>query len=311
MNIILLGAAGFIGANLVKALAGDETNNITVVDRNRANIEAVRRMNYHNVRFIETELTTDTDFAGILKDGEAVYHLISTTVPSTSNRHIGAELQENIIVSSNLFDACVKVGVKKVIFISSGGTVYGREAACPLREDAQTNPITAYGIQKVTIEKLLYLYNYMYGIDYRIIRLSNPFGPYQRTDGVQGAVSTFIYRALKGEDVTVYGDGSAVRDYIYIDDAVRGIINIAKGAGEYSIYNLGSGCGTAIKELISVIENTLNLKMKVVYKEARKVDVPVNYLDISRYESCYGPLEPVSLAEGIGRTAEFMRREML
>ena len=116
--------------------------------------------------------------------------------------------------------------MKKIIFISSGGTIYG-EGKCPLSEEAPTNPITTYGIQKLTIEKIIYLYSYIHGIDYRIVRMANPYGPYQRPNGKLGAVTTFTYKALKNEMIEIYGDGTNVRDYIYIDDAIAAIINVA------------------------------------------------------------------------------------
>ena len=305
LNIILLGAAGFIGTNLVIALAKNQENRITVVDRNRAYFASVDNMKLPNVSFVESDLTMDTDYDNLLKNQDIVYHLISTTVPTTSNQHIAEELKANVVLSANLFEACVNQKVQKVVFISSGGTVYGKEASCPLLEETPTNPISSYGVQKVTIEKLLYLYNYMYGLDYRIIRLANPYGPYQRPNGVLGAVTTFIYKALKGEEITVYGDGSVVRDFIFIDDAIRGILNIVNGT-DHRTFNLGCGYGTSIKQVLEVKEKALGLKLNVKYTEARKVDVPVNYLDISRYEKCFGKLNPVDLEEGIKKTAIFL-----
>lgn len=311
VNIILLGAAGFIGTNLVIVLSKNKENKITVVDKNRTFFESIDNMKLPNVDFIESELTMDTDFNSLLKDQDIVYHLISTTVPTTSNQHIAEELKANVVLSANLFEACVKQDVQKVVFISSGGTVYGIEASCPLAEETPTNPISSYGIQKVTIEKLLYLYNYMYGLDYRIIRLANPYGPYQRPNGVLGAVTTFTYKALKAEEIQVYGDGSVVRDFIFIDDAVRAIINIVNGENKYRTFNLGCGYGTSIKNVLSTIEKALGISMNVVYKPGRTVDVPINYLDISRYEKCYGRLNPISLEDGVKKTADFMREKLL
>lgn len=151
----------------------------------------------------------------------------------------------------------------------------------------------------------------MYGLDYRIIRLANPYGPYQRPNGVLGAVTTFTYKALKGDEVQVYGDGSVIRDFIYIDDAVRAIVNIVNGENKHHTFNLGCGHGTSIKEVLSAIESSLGLKLNIVYNEARAVDVPINYLDISRYEKYFGSLNSISLEEGIKKTAEFMKRELL
>lgn len=310
MNILVLGAAGFIGTNLAIKLAENTEDKITLVDKRMAYFSHIEKFNFFNVEIKEASLDVDMDLS-VLENQDVIYHLVSTNVPTTSNQHISQDIQANVLFSSNLFDACVKYGVKKVVFISSGGTVYGKEAACPLPENTPTNPISSYGVQKITIEKLLYLYNYMYGLDYRIIRLANPYGPYQRPNGVLGAVTTFTYRALKGDEVQVYGDGSVVRDFIYIDDAVRGIINIVNGVNKHHTFNLGCGYGTSIKEVLEAIEGVLRLKLNIVYKESRAVDVPVNYLDISRYEEYYGKLNPISLEEGIKRTAYYIKKEIL
>ena len=310
MKILLLGAAGFIGTNLTIKLMENKADVITLVDKSKTFFINPDIVNSPNVVIQESSLDLDMDYS-ILEGQVVVYHLESTVVPSTSNQHISQDIQMNVLLSSHLFDASVQYGVKKIVFISSGGTVYGKEAACPLPENTPTNPITSYGVQKITIEKLLYLYNYMYGLDYRIIRLSNPYGPYQRPNGVLGAVTTFTYKALKGDEVQVYGDGSVVRDFIYIDDAVRGILNIVNGENKHHTFNLGCGYGTSISEVLKAIESALGIKMNVVYKNGRAVDVPVNYLDISRYEKYYGKLNPLSLEEGIVKTADFMRKNML
>lgn len=307
MNILILGAAGFIGTNLAIELARDTSNKITLVDKNRTYFSP--DVMADNVEIVESSLDVNMDYS-ILKNNDVVYHLVSTNVPTTSNQHISQDIEANILFSSHLFEECVKYTVKKVVFISSGGTVYGKESACPLSEVTPTNPISSYGVQKITIEKLLYLYNYMYGLDYRIVRLANPYGPYQRPNGILGAVTTFTYRALKGDEITVYGDGSVIRDFIYIDDAIKGILNIVNGESEHHTFNLGCGYGTSIREVLDAIKNALGCDVKVVYKAGRAVDVPVNYLDISRYEKCYGKLNPLALEDGIRKTAEFMKRKM-
>lgn len=310
MNILILGAAGFIGTNLTIKLKENKDNQIMLVDKSKIYFSNIEKFNFSNVEIREASLDVDMDFS-ILKGQDTLYHLVSTNVPTTSNQHISQDIQANVLFSSILFDACVKYGVKKVVFISSGGTVYGKEAKCPLSEKTPTNPISSYGVQKITIEKLLYLYNYMYGLDYRIIRLSNPYGPYQRPNGVLGVVTTFTYKALKGEELQVYGDGSVVRDFIYIDDAIGGILKIVEGENKHHIFNLGCGYGTSIKEVVETVRKVVETDVEVVYKEGRTVDVPVNYLDISRYEKYYGKLNPVSLEEGIKRTVAFMKRELL
>ncbi len=310
-KIILFGGAGFIGTNLAIELSQDENNDITLVDRDINFFEDLKKLNLQKFSYVESDFSENTNFDELLEGQEVVYHLVSTTVPTTSNQQIPQELSANIIVTSKLLEACVRQNVKKVIFISSGGTVYGKEVCCPLKEETPTYPISSYGLQKITIEKLLYLYHYMYNLDYRIVRLSNPYGPYQRPNGILGAVTTFTYKALNDEEITVFGDGSVVRDFIYIDDAVDAIIKIATQNVEQKTFNLGCGYGTSIKQLLDIISSTLNIHLKIKYVEGRSVDVPVNYLDIQRYEKYFGTLSPISLEEGIKKTAEFMQKNFL
>lgn len=177
MNILILGAAGFMGTNITIKLAADINNRITLVDTSRDLFGNIERFGFENVIIKESGFELNTEFESLLLNQDVVYHLVSTTVPTTSNQHISQELVANVVVTSILLEACVRCNVKKVVFISSGGTVYGQDENCPFTENMATNPISSYGIQKITIEKLLYLYYYLYGLDYRVIRLANPYGP--------------------------------------------------------------------------------------------------------------------------------------
>ena len=161
MNILLLGAAGFIGTNLALKLLEDPRNQLTLADTNRDYfLPAVLRP---GVTVLESPMDENTDFSPLVKGQDVVYHLVSTTVPTTSNRQVAQELRANVVMTSQLLEACVEQGVKRVIFLSSGGTVYGKAVACPLAEDTPTDPISSYGVQKITIEKLLHLYYCMHG----------------------------------------------------------------------------------------------------------------------------------------------------
>lgn len=142
MNILILGAAGFIGTNLTIELAKNYDDNITLVDKSRLFFGNINSMNFQNVTIKESSLEIDTDFDDLLKGQDVIYHLVSTTVPTTSNQKIPQELASNIIFTANLLESCVHCGVNKVIFVSSGGTVYGKEVGCPLKEDTPTYPIS-------------------------------------------------------------------------------------------------------------------------------------------------------------------------
>lgn len=309
MNIAITGGTGFIGTNLSIRLSENESNNIRVIDSKEDFYLPIKKQNKNNISFYKSVFSTDTDFDSQVKNQDIVFHLASTNIPGTSNNRIPEELMSNVVVTACLLDACIRQHVKKVVFISSGGTVYGNPDNYPIVEDTVTCPISSYGIQKLTIEKMLYMYRYQYGLDYRIIRLANPYGPYQRPNGVLGVVTTFIYRALTDGKLLVYGDGTVIRDFIFISDAIDGILKVSNGENEQRVFNLGSGKGTSVNEVISAIRETINHDLTVQYIEGRPVDVPINYLDIRRYENLYGRLNRVDLYEGIMRTAEFLKKE--
>lgn len=307
MKILVLGAAGFIGTNLCRYLCAEKDNYVIAYDCSMPALERLKStISSDNIKYVDGHFEMNDDYVTLTRDVDIVYHLISTVVPGTCNHGIAEEFMSNTVVTVKLLDACVINKVKKIVFLSSGGTVYGKIAEIPVKEDTPLNPISSYGIQKLTIEKLLYLYHYMNKLDYRIIRLANPYGRYQNPNGVQGVVTTFVYKAINNEPVRVFGDGSVVRDYIYIEDAVKAIASIADYEGEQKIFNVGTGIGYSVKEIITAIENTLQLKMDIDYQPGRAVDVPVNILDISRFTNEIGALQYISLEEGILKTKDYL-----
>lgn len=312
MKIAIMGAAGFIGTNLAVALlrhdyVGEDITELILVDERKEYFDSNPVKEDECVKIAVRNFNRGTDFMDLTEDVDMVFHLISTTNPSVSNQNISDEITANIGVTVNLLEACVKKRVGKIVFISSGGTVYG-DALCPIPETANTNPINTYGIQKLAIEKLLYLYHYLYGLDYRIARLSNPYGPYQRPDGRLGAVTTFTSRALKGQEIEVYGDGSVIRDYIYIDDAVKAVLNISFCACKYKIYNVGSGIGTSINEVLREIRAIAAVNPQINFAPGRNVDLQKNYLNVQRYEEEFGKLAMTNLRQGIMKTQYFLKR---
>jgi len=306
-NITVLGAGGFIGTNLTLALR--KKAHLRIIGHDPGHLVNVKSSLPFGTEFFVIDCSCDIDFEQLTRNTDILFHLVSTTRPANSNLDIPRELDENVVFTAKLLESCVKSGVKKVVFFSSGGTVYGVNSHFPLKEDSPMNPVSSYGVQKLAIEKLLYLYGQIHGLDYRIIRLSNPYGPYQCPDGQLGVVAAFIYRMLRGQKIEIYGDGSVVRDFIYIDDAIEGVIKISFSDCGYKIFNLGSGRGRSIKEVLEVIAKIVGKKPEVRYLPQRSMDVPVNYLDTERYESCYGRLIKVGFEEGIRRTCDYIRKE--
>lgn len=309
MKKLLLGADGFIGTNLaLKLLFQDESNSLVLYDKPKKEYINLGELRHSGrIEIKEGTFSVKEDFDLLTSDVCEVYHLISTTIPSNSNEQIAKGIEDNVVVTAKLLDACVRNKVSKVVFISSGGTVYGIEGKMPVSEDAALNPISAYGMQKISIEKLLYLYKYMYGLDYRIIRLANPFGPYQKPNGIQGVIATFLYQALAGMSLKVYGDGTVIRDYIYIDDAIDSILNIVSYSGKEKVFNLGTGVGYSLNAIIDIISEVTEKKLNVQYVQGRKIDVPINILDMQRYRALIGEIRFKSVEEGIRNTIPYIQ----
>ena len=312
MKLLVLGAAGFIGTNLCQHLCSKKDNYVIAYDHSMSALGRLKNVvSAENIEYINGKFEMNDDYVALTREVDVVYHLISTVVPGTSNKGIADEFMSNTVVTVKLLDACVISKVKKVIFLSSGGTVYGKIEEVPIKEDTPLNPISSYGIQKITIEKLLYLYHYLYQLDYRIVRLANPYGRYQNPNGIQGVVTTFVYRAIYNETVKLYGDGSVVRDYIYIEDAIKAIEQIVCYEGSQKVFNVGTGKGYSVKDIIEVIERMLHIKMNIDYQPKRAVDVPVNILDISRYTNEIGEMQYTSLEEGILKTKDYILKSQL
>ena len=263
MKIVVLGAAGFIGTNLSITLMKAPENELVLVDEKKEYFCDAVNSGKANVSLRECCFDVTTSFDVFLKGADLVYHLVSTNNPTSSNSNIGQEITDNIAITINILEACVRQKVKKIVFLSSGGTVYGNVEHYPISETCTTNPITTYGIQKLTIEKILYLYNYVYGLNYAIIRLSNPYGPYQRPNGKLGVISTFVYKALKDETLTVYGDGENIRDYIYINKG-RSKVSILNPIISLSVVGMDSAfMGSDIYTLWRVIFKKSNLMLQI------------------------------------------------
>lgn len=305
MNILVLGGQGFIGYNLVKRLLV-EGHKVTVFDR------AVRNEAKElDCKYVIGEFYNIEEFEKMFYDVDIVFHLISTTLPKTSNNNPSYDIESNVIKTVKILEMCRRAQVKKIIFPSSGGTVYGIPGKIPVNEEHPTNPICSYGISKLAIEKYLYMFKELYGLDYQILRISNPYGPYQNPFSNQGAIAVFLGKALKGEPIEVWGDGSVCRDYIYIDDLIEALILITTKNSDYKVLNIGSGRAYSVNDIIEQIAITLETNIKVNYKEARKIDVPTNVLDISRAEVGlqWGP--QIDLKMGIKRTWEWLKETQL
>lgn len=294
---LILGGCGFIGSHLADELL-ESGHQVRIFDRPNVDVANVAHI-ADKVEIFEGDFTNELDVAIALEGMEIVYHLISTTLPATSNQNPVYDIESNLIGTIKLLECAVKVGVKKVIFSSSGGTVYGPAKKIPIPEDHPTEPISSYGIHKLAIEKYLAIYGNLYGLDWQALRVSNPYGERQNPEGQQGAVAVFAFSLKQGKPIIIWGDGSVVRDYIYVKDVVKAFAYFAEGSAPSRIYNIGTGVGTDLNRLVELMAKASGLGPVVKYLPPRKVDIPVNVLDSSKARTEFGWEPTVSLFEGL------------
>lgn len=303
---VVLGGAGFLGSHLTGILV-DRGRTVRVFDRKNVdlgNLEPVRE----KIELVQGDFLSEADQRRALAGAGTVFHLVSTTIPASSAQDPVFDVETNLLPTVRLLDLALETGVEKIVFVSSGGTVYGKPRAIPIPEDHPTRPIVSYGVIKLAVENYLRLYRELHGLDYSVTRLSNPYGPRQNPRGAQGAASVFLARTFRGEPIEVWGDGSVVRDYIFVEDAVAGIA-AAAGGGPGTVYNIGSGEGVSLKDLLSAIGEVAGTEPRVTYRDARPFDVPVNVLDNTRARKELGWEPRVSLVEGLRRTWDWLGRE--
>jgi UDP-glucose 4-epimerase len=298
MNILVLGGAGFIGRHLCAALT-TEGYQVTAFDilpsGGRVDWPAIA-----GVHWLAGDFNNVADLESALVGIDLVIHLVSITLPKSSNDNPFYDLQGNVGGTIKLLDIMIrKTKPPRIIFLSSGGTVYGIPKRIPISEDHSTEPLCAYGIGKLAIEKYLALYLRLHGLDYRVLRLANPYGEQQSFRSGQGVISVFLHQAFINEPLEVWGDGCVVRDYLYIGDVILAIRATMAYQGSERIFNIGSGNGHNLNDLIDMVSKLLDRTIPCRYLSARACDVPVNILDISLANTELGWLPTVSLQEGM------------
>lgn len=302
---VVLGGNGFVGSHLVETLV--KQGHETVVFGRQRTVHVPEISSLPGVVWTEGDFCNADETAGALEGCEYLFHLISTTLPKSSNDNPGYDIASNLGSTVAMLDAAVRHGVRKVIFLSSGGTVYGVPQAIPIAEDHPTDPLCSYGITKLAIEKYLHLYNVLHGLEYAVLRLSNPFGPRQRIGAKQGAIAVFLGRALSGQPIEIWGDGSVVRDYVYVDDTVSALVAAMDETGPHRVFNVGSNEGRSLNQILDAIEHQLGQRVDRRYLTGRPFDVPVSVLSVERAREFLRWEPRVSFEAGLKRTIDWIR----
>lgn len=305
MKCVLLGGGGFLGSHLADELLA-EGHAVRIFDRPGVRPYRVFRAE-EPVEWVEGDFLDPGQVDLAVAGCDAVYHLVSTTLPGSSNLDFARDVRTNVVGTLHLLEAVRRRGAGRFVLVSSGGTVYGIPRTIPIPEDHPTDPICSYGIGKLAIEKYLELHRRLHGLDYRVLRLANPFGERQRVATAQGAVTIFLDRALRGEEIEIWGDGSVVRDYFHVSDAASALARALTYEGSHRVFNVGSGRGLNLLEVIGAIEALLGTRVRRRHLPSRPFDVPASVLRIDRAREHLGWSPRVSFAEGLARTASWLR----
>lgn len=309
MNILVTGGSGFIGSHLVDGLARPQRDEVIYLDRVPRGFEPAPA----GAQFVEGDFTDEGTVRRLLaaRRFDVVYHAAWASIHESSIKDPAGDIAANLLPSLRLLEACRETGVRRVIFISSGGQVYGIPASQPVPESAPTHPISGYGISKLIVEKYVQMYAHLYGLETVIFRPSVPYGPRQNPHRRQGAAVVFIHHLLHDLPIEIWGDGRGVRDYFYIDDLARALVQAADSpAAAGRVMNLGGARAYSVNELLRTAETVLGKTVPVTYLDSRQFDVPDLKLDTRVAEEALGWQAQVDLPEGIRRTAAWMAEWM-
>jgi UDP-glucose 4-epimerase len=303
---VIFGGAGFVGSHLAEELLDDgyPVRLFARVGTEPSVPESLRG----RASLVCGDFLNDTEVSRALEECELAVHAVSSTIPASSNQAPSYDMETNLLPTVRFLDECRRRGVARVLFLSSGGTVYGRAASLPITEDAPTFPLCSYGIVKLALEKYIHMYSDLYGLRHTIVRLSNPYGERQNPTRRQGAVAVFLDRLTRGEPLEIFGDGSVVRDYLYIKDATRAIRMLLASEECDGVFNVGTATGTSIRELVDLVRRATERPVEVKTLPSRPVDVPANILSFEKIQRITGWKPECSLADGVARTWEWRRQ---
>lgn len=308
MKVILTGGAGFIGSWVADALIADGHRVLILDDLSSGKEENIPK----EAEFVKCDI----------RDRDALDRLFSNFKPDIVNHHAAQinvrksvenptfDAQVNILGSLNLLEISKRYNVKKFIFASTGGAIYGEPKTIPVDERAIPLPISPYGVSKLSVERYLDYYNLVFGLEYVALRYSNVYGPRQNPHGEAGVIAIFCNRILEGQKCDIFGDGNQKRDYVFVGDLARANVLILRAP--VGIYNLGTGIEISVNDLINILVKATGITANVHYLPYRAGEVHRIALDISKAGKVIGWFPEVSFEDGLTRTWNwYTKRKML
>lgn len=312
-SIVVTGGAGFIGSHLVDRLVLDGHDVLVLDDLSTgrmANLEDARRTPDRHLRFQRCDLV-DPSAAPLIIHArpEVVFHLAAQMDVRRSVEDPAHDATINILGTIRLLEACRAAGTRKVVFASSGGTIYGDPpaAALPVTEDHDGHPASPYGASKRAVEEYLHVYEALYGLDWTALALGNVYGPRQDPRGEAGVISIFGARMLAGHGVTIYGDGSQTRDFVYVDDVVQAMMQSMQHGSRLRC-NIGTGRQTSVNELYDQLVDLTGYDQDPYYAPERPGELAHIALDIRRAARALDWRPWTELPRGLASTLEWLKR---
>jgi UDP-glucose 4-epimerase len=304
VRILVTGGAGFIGSNVVDGFL-ERGHQLGVFD----NLSTGRR------EFVDSRATL---FVGDLASADDVEQCVASFKPEVVIHHAAQidvrhsvtdpihDARTNVLGSLALLQSCTRHGVRKVLYASTGGALYGEGRSLPATEDHPINPESPYGVSKHTVEHYLYLWKLLHGLDYTVLRYPNIYGPRQNPHGEAGVNAIFIGLMLEGKPPHIFGTGEQVRDYLYVGDVVAAnLLALDRGSG--LMLNLGTGVGTSVNDIVRAINDVLGTQIKAKHEDPRPGEIQRIYLDATRAREALGWSPTMSFIDGLRRTIEWHR----
>lgn len=297
MSILILGGSGFLGSAAARSLSA-RNHKVKVICRNEP---PPMFFGGAPVELHLADLATLTAAHRVFDGVDTVLHFVSTTTPASSMNDMAFDVSSNLFPLLNLMKIMVTRRIPRLIFSSSGGTIYGIPPKLPASETDPADPISSYGITKLAMEKFIGLHAHNQQLHGIILRIGNPYGPYQITGTAIGSIAHFTTSQARYQPIQIWGDGSVIRDYIFIDDVCRALAQIVEDAGfAGGVYNLASGRGHSLLDIVVELENVSGRKAVISFLGAREMDVPAIVLDVAKLRSALPSWEPkIPIAHGV------------
>lgn len=303
---LVIGGNGFIGSHLVDALsmAGHE---VTAFDRFSSPIPTFSAA---KAKVVPGEFLSRSDLEAVVTGQDYVLHFLSTTTPATAESDPTLDIRTNIAQTVELLESCVSAGVKRFYFASTGGAIYGPQGKTDYAETDRALPISPYGIGKLSIEHYLRYFRTKHGLKSTSLRISNPYGPRQKANKKQGLIPIALRQIALGRPVIRMGDGSMVRDYVFVEDLVNMLTPMVGVETQSDLYNIGSGAGHSVNEIIDSLRRVTDIDFEV-----NELPIPPTFVDrvvlnTTRYSREFGTTPLTALDEGVRRTYEEIRAQI-